>query len=247
MESLKYHQAALDFIGEAPIFSEQNIQDLNKFEQKFNLKLPPSLREWLSLELSGYILSKYSNGDGAIEAKELMEYYPELLFENPDYCAPFDPKYFLPVMIENQGCFYWHTYLDGSDDPPVYVTGNKLELYTRTFSDFVFTHVWDWNGLFSQMWFPLFADSGQEKLDFMRQHFEETARTYSFDYVGGAAYRFFNGDKSVLIKTGADYDTWHLWASSLKRVGELIEFLKQHIQFRDDIKIYPRHTEFPPK
>lgn len=239
MERLKYHQASLDFIGEIAVFSQKNTEELSQFERECNIKLPLSLIEWYSLERGQQILHRYSNGDHPVPASKLKTDYLVMQgYESEKYYAPFETHNLLPVMHENQGCFDWLVYLNGSDDPPVYVTGETLELFTNTFSDFIYTHVWDWNGLFSNNWHCLYTNPGEVGLAFMRLHFQETTRTFSFDYIGGAAYRFFQEDKCVLIKTGTDYNTWHVWASSYENLIELINTLADHIRFRYDIQEY---------
>jgi hypothetical protein len=113
--TLKHHQKTFDLLGRAPEISPSAAATLAQREQELGLAFPPSLKEWYSLEGAERILYQHSNQDPPIPLAELG--HPEHLAQGV-----------LCIQNENQGVAAWFVRLDGSDDPPVDVASEMLDV-----------------------------------------------------------------------------------------------------------------------
>jgi hypothetical protein len=217
---LRYHRKTFDLLGQEPAVSERAVELLAAAEQRCGKALPAAVREWYSIRGSKGILATYSNQDLPVGVEELgaptaaaQGPSPELLSEG-----------YLVIMCENQGVCWWAVRLDGSEDPPVVVAVHPSPAPTwepcaETFSSFVYTLVWDWQG-----WdWPWLNAQDQEltprDFEFLRERFVELPTTYGWP--GRRNYRFSRADQRVLIWSAEGQADWKLRACSPESLLEL--------------------------
>ena len=216
---MKFHTATLKLLGSEPRSTGTSESLLREAEDRLGFSLPPSVREWYSLDDAIEILAKYSNDDPPIPIRELtvLEWGSDKL---------------LPFRNENQGVCTWAIMLDGSEDPPVYVDvdsgGREWQLLVPTFSAYVYSCVWDYSRVFRQLGLvqaqsmPL-TPSAVETLS---ATFTEELRTHGWP--GCTQYRFSGDQCAVLIWSSEDQADWFVSASdsitlekTLKKVWNL--------------------------
>ena len=106
-------------------------------EQRLGTCLTLSVKQWYERLNGRDLLAKYSNDDRAIDPNDFR-------------IVTVDDRSLVPVLVENQDVCWWGFELDGSDDPPVYLNfdplPNVLFAYSRTFSEFTYVRVFDFDG-----------------------------------------------------------------------------------------------------
>lgn len=103
-----FHSATFELLGTRPRTTTAALGEIESAEQRLGVRLPPSVREWYSLESALSVLSEHSNDDPLIPVRD---------FALTDSTA----GRLIPIRWENQGVCTWAILLDGSDDPPVLV------------------------------------------------------------------------------------------------------------------------------
>ncbi len=181
------------------------------------MRLPPSVREWYSYESALSVLAEHSNGDPPI---------PVLEFALTESTV----GRLIPIRWENQGVCTWAIFLDGSDDPPVFVDvdsdGTEWQLLARKFSTYVYTCVWDYAvvlgrpGLVQAQNGPISSHA----LKALAGSFDDRPRT--FGWPGSVQYRFAGSRHGVLIWStegqSADWFVGAADASSLESALHIV-------------------------
>lgn len=219
---LLYHQATLDLLHEHSSISEDAVEILDWLQEERNLKLPASVREWYSLSQAVAWLSKYSNQDHPIPLEQLAGVDDD--WEDIQ-CHEID---LVPIMIENQNACTWALQLNGTEDPPMVVSFDKTapsakwEPYAERFSTFVYTQIWDYQGVFSDYTLWGGALLSPDELYFLRTHFTEEPQT--FTHPTPVTYRFSRGTQRILLWCGGEQMAqWFLSAATEEEWSQLTQ------------------------
>lgn len=131
---LTYHQKSIELLGTTPQILQLNLERIRAFEAKYELAIPPALREWFSLENHSELLQKIASPHNLIE----INHAPK--FQEDQNCRPHASEPFF-VLIENQAVWFMTVELSKGENPPVYVRYNEPgELWTvhaNSFSDWL--------------------------------------------------------------------------------------------------------------
>ena len=170
-------------------------------ERHLGIRLPPSVREWYACQDAIGLLASHSNDDPPI---------PLCKFELEQW----NSKRLLPFKHENQGVCVWSILLDESDDPPVYVNvdDNGWNLQASTFSDYVYSCVWDYGVVFAK---PAIVQAqndpvSDEAIKTLAREFSEQLRTYGSP--GCTQYRFAGTRQAILIWSAENQADWFVAA-----------------------------------
>ncbi|MEM9954884.1 MAG: hypothetical protein AAF846_24975 [Chloroflexota bacterium] len=130
----EYHQTKmlawtnLDLYQRPVQFSHENMQKLHEIENKYNVKLPASVREWYSLDVVPDVMALR-----AFSYYRIEELQPD---ENGNW-------HFIHWEYIGQGGELLYFRTDEGANPPVYAS--KTSVIRHTFSDFIHCHFWDWH------------------------------------------------------------------------------------------------------
>jgi hypothetical protein len=226
---LRYHQATLDLLQAAPLVSPTAVEAINHLQNRLRVPLPASVREWYSLRAATAWLAEYSNDDYPIPVEQFTAVESSREGRSADKQARAQPE-LMPILHENQYVWMWALQLTGTEDPPVVValqqsgpwTHWHWEPYADTFSTFVYTRVWDYQGLFSGH--ALWGDTRctAEELRFLQAHFIEEPHTVT--YPTQITYRFAQGSERVLLwYDEAGRTSWTLSAASEDALEHLLD------------------------
>src|SRR5262245_47167949 len=131
----RFHSTTFQLLGIEPQMSPAAQSEVEQAERRLGFELPASVREWYCEEKAIDSLAKYSNQDWPIPLREFA-------------VKEWKTHRLLPFKYENQGVCTWAIFLDGSDDPPVYVDvdshGTQWNMQAPTFSAYVHACVWDY-------------------------------------------------------------------------------------------------------
>lgn len=208
---MNYHKKTIKLISMP--YSVPGETEVARFEEKYKLQLPLSVREWFS-EIDGQsILSEYSNCDDALHPKSFRVEY-------------FDDKELLVFMHENQCVCWWAVELGEEHDPTVWVNidlpSSNWQVCSYKFSEFVYTRVFDFahwkDGL---LLIETKTPVTNEDISELESNYCVEPRSYGWP--SSTAFRFSNGDKRITIWSGSDQADWVLSASSLAELRELRE------------------------
>ena len=190
----------LNFESEISRSAQQVVIDS---ETRLGVQLPRSVRDWYCRDDAVRILAEHSNQDPpvAVEHLEIVEWQGRRL---------------IPIRYENQGVCTWAVDLDGSEDPPVYVdvdtNGRVWQLLSPTFSQYVYSCVWDYRMVFlkpalvqAQNW--ALSDAGLKEL---RALFCQEVQTKGWP--GNTQYRFCNEHGAILIWASENQADWFVAA-----------------------------------
>ncbi|PWT95796.1 MAG: hypothetical protein C5B53_10945, partial [Candidatus Melainabacteria bacterium] len=217
-----FHDSTYGIIGGKPEVSKEALALLDALDKKCGGRLPPSLREWYSLDGAVEILAKRTS-DHPIALSDLGKdsWY---VGGTRDFVA----EKYLVIMSENQGVCHWAIELNGQDDPPVVVEVDSLPKvewlpFADTFSAFLETMVSDWNYaiVLCAQDIPL-AD---RELDFLRQQFTEGHMTHNWP--AKTTYRFRQDDQCIIIWDGEEQADWFLESNSPENLRELVNKMWQ--------------------
>jgi hypothetical protein len=198
-----YHGDVFELLGARPRASTKAEEELSLAEERLGLRLPASVREWYSNEDALSILAEHSNGDPPIPVREFA-------------VSESGSGRMLPIRRENQGVCTWSILLDGTDDPPVYVSevdsASRWQLHAPAFSTYVYSCVWDYGVVIGRLALVQ-AQHGpisDRTLRALADAFVEGPRT--FGWPGSMQHRF-SGDRHGLL-IWADHRTdWMIGAA----------------------------------
>ena len=207
---MRFHTNSFRWISD-PIPSGHP-ETLARAEERLGLRLPLSVCEWYGDVDGRHILSKYSNHDHALVPND---------FERVEV----DGKSIIIILIENQAVCRWGFELDGTDDPPVHVDfrphANELLLYSRTFSEFTYVRVFDFEALgdsdrmFSKTRHPLTKD------ELRALEGSYTIEPRSWGWPSNITYRFSNTLGRITIWQSERQADWNLSAISPEALVQL--------------------------
>lgn len=205
-------------------FSQVNIAKLDEVERKYSLAIPPSVREWYSLDIAPEIMSVRTFGFVPIEDfQPFIERSPQW---NPNASA--DLWYFL---VDHWGYVGAELTLriDGSDDPPVYlVYQDELVQFAPTFSEFIYLHFWDWIASYTfEFDLQLSHYHSDESMQVpVKYHFQlGRVRRHYAQLLSPGYLRFYDTDTRIWLQktdiTSTDFDEDTLLAGGVFRATNL--------------------------
>lgn len=209
-----YHERSYRLLGTTSVDDAASAQRLVEIQTRWGVSVPPSVAEWYRRGDAISILRKHSNGDPPIDvsAFETITWQSRLL---------------LPIRHENQGVCTWAIDLDGSDDPPVLVDvdtdGEQWNPFADTFSEFVYSGIWDYVRVFLQ---PALAQAQNPPLSsdavavLQRTHVQEIS---THGWPGGMQYRFEASNDAILIWSTTDQADWFAAASTANALKDLLQ------------------------
>jgi hypothetical protein len=160
---LKFHRQAFALLGHRPLLSPARITAIERWEKRWGLRLPASLKEYYSLEVLP---------DGTtIRVANVLRYSGRAFRRNQEASRP-------RWGWASQSGAWLYLLLDGSEDPPVFVeeTGDRPDARVGTFSKHIFDDCWfeKTQSLWSDP--PLVAEEahfGPGELDYLGERFDE--------------------------------------------------------------------------
>lgn len=209
-----YHDRSYRLLDIAPAQDDSASRRFADTEQRLNIALPSSLQEWYRRGDAISILLNHSNDDPPIEPHNFK------LFS-------WQSRALLPIRYENQGVCTWAVDLDGSSDPPVLVdvdTNGKLWIpFADTFSDYVYTGVWDYKRVLGQRVVVQAQNSPltSTTIASLQSHFDHEVLTHGWP--GGMQYRFGNSEGALLIWSEMDQASWFAGAATTPALKSLLQ------------------------
>jgi len=219
-----FHSATFRLLGFEPESSIPAKRSLMDAEARLGRALPESVRQWYSRRGAIQILAEHSNDDPpiAVECFETVEWQSRRL---------------LPFRHENQGVCTWALELGVSEDPPVYVDvntgGKEWELLSPTFSQYVFSCVWDYRMVMHK---PALVQAqnrvlGDAALEALRASFRQEMQTHGWP--GSTQYRFSEEHGAILIWASEQQADWFIVSSD----ADGLENVLQAIWNLDDVGV----------
>ena|SRR5882724_304034 len=207
---MKFHTNSFRWISDPT--PSGHPETLARTEERLGLRLPLSVREWYGDVDGRHILSKYSNSDHALVPND---------FELVDVGG----KSLVIVLIENQGVCRWGFELDGTEDPPVHVDfrphARELFLYSRTFSEFTYVRVFDFEALgdSDRSFWVLRRPLTNDELRSLESNY--TAEPRSWGWPSAITYRFSSALGRITIWQSERQSDWNLSAASPEALVQL--------------------------
>ena len=198
-----FHSATFRLLNFEPEISRTAQQLVADSENRLGLQLPQSVRDWYCRDDAVRILAEHSNQDPpvAVEVMEIVER---------------QGRHLLVIRYENQGVCMWAVDLDGSVDPPVYVdvdtNGRVWQLLSSTFSQYVYSCVWDYRIVFFK---PALVQAqnralSEAALKELRASFCQEVQTHGWP--GNTQHRFRNEHGAILIWESEKQADWFIGA-----------------------------------
>lgn len=215
-----YHDRSLRLLPTVPAISQAAVAHVEEIEARIGRRLPAAVRDWYVREGSCEILLTYSNNDPPAALEELGRPVPVSHGSPRDLAA----EGLLYIRQENQGVCSWAVLLDDRDDPPVAVSYDRFNEWlpqADTFSDYVFSGIWDWGLVMTSDWLIQAQNEplSEGALARLRSQFRETVRTHGWP--GEDQYRFEGDGQRLLIWNVSDMAAdWMLSADDELRLAE---------------------------
>jgi len=194
-----YHGATFQLLGAEPEKTRAAESVIEKVETHLGLKLPESIRDWYSRHGAIEVLTTHSNGDPLVPIEKFS------IIERQS-------RRLIPFREENQGVCNWAIALDDSEDPPIYVEvdsgGKDWQLLAPTFSDYVFSCVWDYRMIFFN---PALVQAQNQPLTesavkALRRDFRPRVMTQGWP--GSTQFRFQSDSGAILIWASENQADW---------------------------------------
>jgi hypothetical protein len=143
---LRFHQRTIEFLREIPIVSKTNVRLIERWERRHQVRLPPALREWYSLE------GAEKRGCVGLVSNLNTESIQPLLKKQSDLHRRRILDLSQQFQVNDIGHDYEERWVvaqfDGTDDPPVKerIRGQEQNPYMGKrlrFSEYVFRSVWN--------------------------------------------------------------------------------------------------------
>ncbi|MDM8006045.1 MAG: SMI1/KNR4 family protein [Phycisphaerae bacterium] len=211
---MSFHRATFRLLGREPETTAGARAEVDDAERRLGVPIPASVRDWYERGEAVAILAEHSNNDPPIAVADfaLVRRASETL---------------LPIRYENQGVCTWAICLDGSDDPPVFVDvdtgGAEWQVQTQSFSDYVYSCVWDYRVVFQQ---PAVVQAQNDPLsavavETLTGKFRQQLRTHGWP--GSTQYRFQGDRQGILIWAGQEQADWFIAASDAESLRAALE------------------------
>jgi hypothetical protein len=251
--SLKYHQATFDLLSslEKPIYDELEplgsicleaivsdtlLHSLNQVEQKCNIILPPSVKEWYSIQSAVDIIdsciccNEFHSPDDWCKIKPVPKEWElrQAWLRGADYkksqgwlqefTQEFTRKGFLMILSEEQAVSHWAIKLNEQlDDPPVWMEFDSSpdyvwQKYTHTFSDFIYEQVWNFVR-FPHKLTLLGYTSESINLTHLNKLFSASPPV-CLNFDSKKTFRFHYDDQGISIEEKKNHLLWNLSATS---------------------------------
>jgi hypothetical protein len=224
---LKYHQATFNLLNITPEIDDAAVLALDDLETRLEIKLPAALREWYSLKNARQHLR--CNDDHVLPIEKLG--YDDFASED-----------MLLFIRENQDTAMWALQMDGSDNPPVFVSNDDYDewaMCAATFSDFVYGRVWEWRWMLGRSSLILWDDAAfsADGLAYLRQHFTEQPTGYNgfWRYAPDSTiYRFQRESKHVRLVTSPARDiACGLHSDDPALMLDVLKTLRPNVEYRE--------------
>jgi hypothetical protein len=215
-----FHDKSLRLLPKVPEISKAAVAKVADVEARIGRPLPAAVRDWYMREGACDILRTYSNGDPPVTLEDLGRPIPAWNGNPRDLAA----DGLLYIRTENQGVCSWAVLLDDRDDPEVAVSYDNLnewQLQADTFSDYIFSGIWDWGLVMPSEWL-IQAQNGplsEEALGHLRLLFRENVRTRGWP--GDTQYRFEGDGQRLLIWNADGQADWWLAADDEQSLAEV--------------------------
>ena len=199
------HMATFSLLGFEPQNSDAAAAAIEEAEKRLGLSLPLSVRDWYLRQDAIKILAEHSNNDPPIPIEEFT-------------LTNWQSHRLLPFRNENQGVCTWAIDLNRADDPAVYVdvdtNGKEWQLLASSFSQYVYSCVWDYRRVFGQ---PALVEAqncalSPAALKTLTALFRQETQTHGWP--GSTQYRFFKDGQAILIWSSERQADWFVGASS---------------------------------
>jgi hypothetical protein len=207
-----YHSKSIAILGRKPKESSTALAQIDDAERRLGIRLPPSVRQWYAYKDAIQVLASHSNDDRPI---------PLHKFELEQW----NSNRLLAFKHENQGVCVWSILLDESDDPPVYVNvdDNGWNLQADTFSDYVYSCIWDYAVVFAR---PALVQAqndpvSDDAINTLAAEFAEQLRTYGWP--GCTQYRFAGSREAILIWSAANQADWFVAADDAETLRSVLQ------------------------
>ena len=205
---LDYHSRTLELLEAGPLVRFAESAELTAWERENGIVLPPSYREWCKLTIGEPALRFFSNMDSFFLTSPRLR-------EDEEFgtCVEF--------MRENQGNYELAIALDSSDDPPVVYSwcAGKRVRHAATFSDYVFTQIFDWQFKIEDIEAQGVAIEGITDRYDPRAGRENTIQIGSVDDLREVAALFPNrGPTTTYYVEGDRYSEDRYWGSNDQRL-----------------------------
>lgn len=207
-----YHDRSYRLLGTTAGEDTAVIRELHDLEQRLEQKLPKSMLEWYKRENAIAILQQHSNNDPLISVSDMQLVY-------------WNSRTLLPIRHENQGVCTWAIELNRSDDPPVWVDvdtdGLDWKPCADTFSDYVFSCIWDHKSIFELPALVAAQNSSLSDATLERlTQYEQEILTHGFP--GSTQYRFFDRTGAILIWSDDSQADWWVAAPTATQLCSML-------------------------
>lgn len=214
---LQYHDKSFENLNEKPRVRADRDDVLSKIESRIRRPLPPSLREWYSLESACRFIGDHiplCELGGPLESES-----------RPCDLVKSD---LLPIVVHSEGFGIWAVVLDGSDDPPVLVDPDahlkSWFRYADHFSQFVLARVFD-QLLLGELMAQAELTVPDTALGYMREHFRPQVTTTGWGYE--YQHRFEDEGIRIRIDASEGEGLWWLAARSESHFRSLFDRLRR--------------------
>lgn len=211
---MAYHNKTFAILEREPKESATALAEIENAERHLGIRLPASVREWYTYQDAIRILASHSNDDPPIPLRKL-----EL--------EQWNSNRLLPFKHENQGVCVWSILLDESDDPPVFVNvdDSGWNLQASTFSDYVYSCVWDYAVVFGK---PALVQAQNDPvsdgaIESLAAEFSEQLRTYGWP--GCTQYRFAGNRQAILVWSAENQADWFVAADDADALRSVLQII----------------------
>jgi hypothetical protein len=251
---LKYHKATFELLSSfekpvtedyelfesvnlTPIVSQTLLDSLNEVEQKCKITLPPSLKEWYSIQSAVDIMDSciccntFHSPDDWCQLKDVPKewalrpawirganYKKDSESGLQAFTQQFIQNGFLMLLTEEQGVSHWAIKLnDHSENPPVWIEFDSWpdyvwQKYTHTFSDFIYEWVWEYLRYPHKLYLLAYSPESIN-LTPLQNHFSSSPPV-CLNFDEKKKWRFRHEDQGIEIEEERHHLLWHLSATS---------------------------------
>jgi hypothetical protein len=213
---MSFHTSTSRLLGIEPEVTADAQAEVKNAERRLGITMPASIRDWYERGDAIQILAEHSNNDPPIRIADFA-------------AMRWDSHTLVPIRYENQGVCTWAISLDGSDDPPVLVDvdtgGREWQVLARSFSEYVYSCVWDYRIVLHQ---PALVEAqnceiSKEAVETLALTFRQAVQTHGWP--GSTQYRFHGNQQGVLIWAVEEQADWFIGASDAESLRTVLEMV----------------------